>query len=57
MPNNHFIDGALVQWGDRLFYPGNRIVRSPGAVLGGAALGDRARAIRQRTPLSFAAAG
>ena len=22
------IDGVLVQWGDRLFYPGNRMVRS-----------------------------
>jgi hypothetical protein len=32
MPNNLIIDGALVQWGDRLFYPGNRTVRSPGGV-------------------------
>lgn len=22
------IDGILLQWGDRLFYPGNRIVRA-----------------------------
>jgi len=22
------VDGVLVQWGERLFYPGNRIVRS-----------------------------
>ena len=22
------IDGVLIQWGDRLFYPGNRIVRT-----------------------------
>ena len=21
------IDGVLIQWGDRLFYPGNRIVK------------------------------
>ena len=48
MPNPHLVDGALVQWGDRLFYPGNRIVRSRGAVLTGARLRDRARAIRQR---------
>jgi len=48
MPNNHFIDGTLVQWGDRLFYPGNRIVRSSGVVLSSSALHDRARAIRQR---------
>jgi hypothetical protein len=47
MPNLR-IDGVLVQWGDRLFYPGNRIVRSLGAVLSAAALHDRARAIRQR---------
>jgi hypothetical protein len=37
-----------VQWGDRLFYPGNRIVRSPGVMLRGPMLHDRARAIRQR---------
>jgi hypothetical protein len=37
VPNNR-IDGALVQWGDRLFYPGNRIVRSPTFVLSSAAL-------------------
>jgi len=22
------VDGILLQWGDRLFYPGNRIVRA-----------------------------
>src|SRR6201989_1957632 len=22
-----YVDGVLIQWGDRLFYPGNRIVR------------------------------
>ena len=22
------IDGVLIQWGDRLFYPGNRIVKT-----------------------------
>lgn len=42
------LDGLLVQWGDRLFYPGNRVVRSPPAVLSGAGLHDRARAIRVR---------
>ena len=25
--NPSAVDGVLVQWGDRLFYPGNRIVR------------------------------
>ncbi|MCC7285062.1 MAG: conjugal transfer protein TraS [Burkholderiaceae bacterium] len=48
MPNSHLVDAALVQWGDRLFYPGNRIVRSPASVLSGARLHDHARAIRQR---------
>jgi hypothetical protein len=42
------LDGLLVQWGDRLFYPGNRIVRSPPAVLSGAGFHDRARTIRAR---------
>ena len=28
MSDPSFIDGVLVQWGDRLFYPGNRIVKS-----------------------------
>jgi len=27
MSEPHDIDGVLVQWGDRLFYPGNRIVK------------------------------
>ena len=27
MPQQPNIDGVLIQWGDRLFYPGNRIVR------------------------------
>jgi hypothetical protein len=42
------LDGLLVQWGDRLIYPGNRIVRSPPAALSRAGLHDRARAIRAR---------
>jgi relaxase-like protein len=42
------LDGILVEWGDRLFYPGNRIVRSPGAAFGNGALHNHARAIRQR---------
>ena len=48
MAGNTHIDGALVQWGDRLFYLGNRIVRTHGATLSGKLLHDRARAIRQR---------
>jgi hypothetical protein len=42
------LDGLLVQWGDRLFYPGNRIVHSPPAALVRGALHTRALAIRAR---------
>jgi hypothetical protein len=49
MNDLHRIDGMLVQWGDRLFYPGNR--RTP-AGQGGARLGtglhERAAFIRSR---------
>jgi hypothetical protein len=42
------IDGVLVQWGDRLFYPGNRIIKvKPQPRLDGG-LRQRAAAIRQR---------
>jgi hypothetical protein len=40
------VDGVLVQWGDRLFYPGNRIVRSPAAPNLHGSVGRRAAAIR-----------
>ncbi|MEO8527124.1 MAG: conjugal transfer protein TraS [Caldimonas sp.] len=49
MPQPHDIDDVLVQWGDRLFYPGNRIVkerRQPR--LAGNLLRDRAAVIRAR---------
>jgi hypothetical protein len=43
------IDGVLIQWGDRLFYPGNRIVKSrPQPKLSGFAAHQRAAAIRGR---------
>ena len=43
------IDGVLVQWGDRLFYPGNRIVRTPPQPkLGASAARQRAVALRER---------
>jgi len=29
MPTGPTIDGALVQWGERLFYPPNRVVKAP----------------------------
>lgn len=42
------IDGLLVQWGDRLFYPSNRMKTSRTPVLGDAAIGQRAQVLRQR---------
>jgi hypothetical protein len=46
-PNS--IDGVLVQWGDRLFYPGNRIVKvAPQPKLPAHMLRQRANAIRAR---------
>jgi hypothetical protein len=49
------IDGVLVRWGDRLFYPGNR--RVPASTgRGGTGLRDRAAAIRQRIERTVARA-
>jgi hypothetical protein len=42
------IDGLLVQWGDRLFYPSNRMKTSRTPVLGDAAIGQLAQVLRQR---------
>ncbi len=43
------IDGVLIQWGDRLFYPGNRIVRGQALPkLRGLSTTGRAEAIRAR---------
>jgi type IV secretory pathway VirD2 relaxase len=43
------IDGVLIQWGDRLFYPGNRVVMvKPQPRLGANAARQRAAAIRER---------
>ena len=43
------IDGVLVQWGDRLFYPGNRVVKvQPQPRLDSGSMRQRAAAIRQR---------
>jgi hypothetical protein len=43
------IDGVLIQWGDRLFYPGNRVVKvKPQPKLNGGSARDRAAAIRER---------
>jgi hypothetical protein len=43
------IDGVLITWGDRLFYPGNRVVKvkQPPKVNGGSAR-ERAAALRER---------
>jgi hypothetical protein len=49
------IDGILIQWGDRLFYPGNRIVKvSPDPKLTGRNSSDRANAIRARIAAAIA---
>jgi hypothetical protein len=42
------IDGVLVEWGDRLFYGSNRVVRSRTPVLAGATLHARANTLRHR---------
>ena len=43
------IDGVLIQWGDRLFYPGNRVVKvKPQPKLNAGAARQRAAAIRER---------
>ena len=43
------IDGVLIQWGDRLFYPSNRIVKTkPQPKLGANAARERAAAVRER---------
>lgn len=43
------IDGVLIQWGDRLFYPGNRVVKTkPQPKLSGLAARQRAATIRER---------
>jgi len=46
MPNT--IDSLLVQWGDRLFYPSNRMTASRTPALTGLAVQQRAQALRQR---------
>ena len=48
MPAPSNLDGVLVQWGERLFYPANRIVHARTPKLTGAGLQQRAHAIRQR---------
>jgi Relaxase/Mobilisation nuclease domain len=49
MSEPHDIDGVLIQWGDRLFYPGNRIVKTkPQPKLNALAARQRAAAIRER---------
>ena len=49
MTQGQNIDGVLLQWGDRLFYPGNRIVHTrPQPKLSGLGAHQRAAAIRAR---------
>jgi hypothetical protein len=44
----HDIDGVLVEWGDRLFYPGNRVVRDRTPKLRDLSRRQHAAVIRQR---------
>jgi len=49
MPQAPNIDGVLITWGDRLFYPGNRVVKvKPQPKLNAGAARQSAAAIRQR---------
>ena len=48
MSTHSNLDGVLVQWGERLFYPANRIVRARTPRLTEAGIQQRAQAIRQR---------
>jgi hypothetical protein len=49
MPQAPNIDGVLIQWGDRLFYPGNRIVRGRALPnLRGLSTSEHAATIRAR---------
>jgi len=41
-------DGLLVHWGDRLFYPSNRMTASRTPVLTESAIRQRSQALRQR---------
>ena len=49
MSQDPSFDGVLIQWGDRLFYPGNRVVKvKPQPKLAGGAARQRAVDIRER---------
>lgn len=48
MTHPNSLDGVLVQWGDRLFYPSNRMVRASAPYLTGASLHERAQSVRRR---------
>jgi len=48
MSGSRDIDGVLIAWGDRLFYPGNRVVRDRTPKLRDLSHRQRADAIRQR---------
>jgi hypothetical protein len=55
MPQAPNIDGVLITWGDRLFYPGNRAVKvNPQPNLKAGAASQRAAAIRQRIEATVA---
>ena len=47
MTHPNSLDGVLVQWGERLFYPANRMVRASAPYLTGAWLHERAQSVRR----------
>lgn len=54
MSERHTVDGLVVQWGDRLFYPGNRIVRTHATPRLRDTTAARARYLRQRIAATLA---
>lgn len=42
MPTPSNLDGVLVRWGNRLFYPGNRVVHARTPRVTGAGIQERA---------------
>jgi hypothetical protein len=48
MTTPNTLDGVLVQWGDRLFYPSNRSTKTCTPALTSSPLHQRAQALRQR---------
>ena len=48
MTGSPAVDGVLVQWGERLFYPGNRIIKTTPLPRLSGSISQRAQGIRRR---------